>query len=230
MACRPKRYIYHIIKTSQGKQYEDVFYADTAEKVNKKFKEMLKENKKVKFPVRYINNGGLKDANYELVIIKRREKNEKPEVKIRDDYGKFVNYVSTDDDWVIYDRSPYDKEETFWVYGYHPQLQRKDFNWIFDEFILKGAHDKYKFREVVIFKNKLLIKQADKLDMVMCKNKSDCVRLYNTIEEESKKKNLKYIMFNGDGWEGQQGQYWFNQIQKLTNWSKLKILRRNLRP
>ena len=64
----------------------------------------------------------------------------------------------------------------------------------------------------------------------MCKNKSDCVRLYNTIEEESKKKNLKYIMFNGDGWEGQQGQYWFNQIQKLTNWSKLKILRRNLRP
>jgi hypothetical protein len=196
--------------------------------VNKKFEELVEENKNVRFPVRYINIGKLVSANYELYIIRRNDDKTKA-TKLKDENGKIVNFETNDENWIIYDRENYDKEETFWVYGFHPVFQRKDFNWIYENLIANDLN-KYNFKQVLVYQNKLLISKTNSLEMVLCKNISDCIRLFNELEKESEKNKLKHILFAGDAFNSKLRKSWFNKIKNLTNWSDLKIRRNSLRP
>lgn len=222
---------WHIILTSQGKQLEDLYYTNTEEKVNKKFNKMLADNKKnVRFPIRcLICEHYVYEADYELVIIKRKE-NDPTSKEVRDDNGNIIEYSSSSDNWIIYDRAPYDVEETFWVYGFHPKMQRKDYNWIYDNFIKKDKDNKSNLRTVAIFKNKLLIDGSEKLEMVICKNKSDCIRMYNEIENDVKKGKIKNVIFMGDVWESKSRKFWYDKVADLTHWKWKKIIRHTTRP
>ncbi|MBO6254268.1 MAG: hypothetical protein J6O49_11530, partial [Bacteroidaceae bacterium] len=214
MARKPKKLFYHIILTNHGKQLRDLYFTHSEALVNKRFNAMLKENKKVVFPMRYNNHEHvMKECNYELIIIKGKDEFDNDVQKIRDEYGKFIYYESSDEDWIIYDRANYDIEETFWVYGYHPRIQRKDFNWIFDTFIEKDAKNKYVFKSVVVYKNKLLIDYNGKLEMVICKNKSDCIRMYNMIEKRSMERKHKNVAFMGDIADSKYKKMWMDRIR-----------------
>ena len=57
----------------------------------------------------------------------------------------------------------------------------KTFKWIYENYIEKNCN-KYNFKNVVIFKNKLIVDINGGLNMVLCKNVSDCIRLYNQLE------------------------------------------------
>jgi len=228
MSKRPKKNIYHIILTSNGKQIKTLYNCASEMLVNKKFDELVSENKEIRFPVRYINIGKLVDAKYEIFIIKRND-DDKRATKLKDENGKIINFETNDDNWIIYDRENYDKEESFWVYGYHPVFQRKDFNWIFENLIATD-NNKYNIKQILVFRNKLLINTTYKLDMILCKNESDCIRLYNELEKESIGKKVKYIVFSGDGYHSKLKKNWFDRIKKLTGWSDTKIQRKNLRP
>lgn len=231
MARRPKKNLYHIILVNHDKMKEDLFWTDSEATVNKEFKTMVEENKSVIFPVRFNNNKTeIIESSYEIMIIKARDKTESRETKVMDEYGKFVNYATNDDDWIIYDRSPYYIEETFWVYGYHPRLQRKDFKWIYDNFISNNSNNKYLFKTIQLFKNKILVECNGKLDMVICKNKQDAIRMYNMIEEWCKRDKMKYVGFMGDLSYSRYKSDWITKIQKLTNWTRKKITRMSTRP
>ena len=231
MARRPKKNLYHIILVNHDKMKEDLFWTDSVATVNKEFKKMVEENKSVIFPVRFNNNKTeIIESSYEIMIIKARDKTESRETKVMDEYGKFVNYSTNDDDWIIYDRSPYYIEETFWVYGYHPRLQRKDFKWIYDNFISNNSNNKYLFKTVQLFKNKILVECNGKLDMVICKNKQDAIRMYNMIEELCERDKMKYVGFMGDLSYSKYKSDWITKIQKLTNWTRKKITRMSTRP
>ena len=231
MARRPKKNLYHIILVNQDKMKEDLFWTDSVATVNKEFKTMVEENKSVIFPIKFNNNKTeIIESSYEIMIIKARDKTESRETKVMDEYGKFVNYATNDDDWIIYDRSPYYIEETFWVYGYHPRLQRKDFKWIYDNFISNNSNNKYLFKTVQLFKNKILVECNGKLDMVICKNKQDAIRMYNMIEEWCERDKMKYIGFMGDLSYSKYKSDWITKIQKLTNWTRKKITRMSTRP
>ena len=231
MARRPKKNLYHIILVNHDKMKEDLFWTDSVATVNKEFKTMVEENKSVVFPIKFNNNKTeIIESSYEIMIIKARDKAESRETKVMDEYGKFVNYATNDDDWIIYDRSPYYIEETFWVYGYHPRLQRKDFKWIYDNFISNNFNNKYLFKTVQLFKNKILVECNGKLDMVICKNKQDAIRMYNMIEEWCERDKMKYIGFMGDLSYSRYKSDWITKIQKLTNWTRKKITRMSTRP
>ena len=231
MARRPKKNLYHIILVNHDKMKEDLFWTDSVATVNKEFKSMVEENKSVVFPVRFNNNKTeIIESSYEIMIIKARDKTESRETKVMDEYGKFVNYATNDDDWIIYDRSPYYIEETFWVYGYHPRLQRKNFKWIYDNFISNNSNNKYLFKTVQLFKNKILVECNGKLDMVICKNKQDAIRMYNMIEEWCERDKMKYVGFMGDLSYRKYKSDWITKIQKLTNWTRKKITRMSARP
>lgn len=231
MARRPKKNLYHIILVNHDKMKEDLFWTDSEATVNKEFKTMVEENKSVIFPIRFNNNKTeIIESSYEIMIIKARDKTESRETKVMDEYGKFVNYATNDDDWIIYDRSPYYIEETFWVYGYHPRLQRKDFKWIYDNFISNNSNNKYLFKTVQLFKNKILVECNGKLDMVICKNKQDAIRMYNMIEEWCERDKMKYVGFMGDLSYSRYKSDWITKIQKLTNWTRKKITRMSTRP
>ena len=231
MARRPKKNLYHIILVNHDKMKEDLFWTDSVATVNKEVKTMVEENKSVVFPIKFNNNKTeIIESSYEIMIIKARDKTESRETKVMDEYGKFVNYATNDDDWIIYDRSPYYIEETFWVYGYHPRLQRKDFKWIYDNFISNNSNNKYLFKTVQLFKNKILVECNGKLDMVICKNKQDAIRMYNMIEEWCERDKMKYIGFMGDLSYSKYKSDWITKIQKLTNWTRKKITRMSTRP
>lgn len=228
MSKRPKKNIYHIIETSNGKQIKNVYNCASEVLVNKKFKELIEENKKIRFPVKYINIGKLVDAHYELFIIKRND-NDNKQTKLKDENGKIINFQTNDENWVIYDREDYDREETFWVYGYHPVFQRKDFKWIYDN-LISNNNEKNSLKQILIFRNKLLISTTYELNMILCKNESDCIRLYNELEKEIEKNKIKYVYFVGDGYHSYLKKNWFNKIKELTGWDTLKIRRKSLRP
>lgn len=228
MSRRPKRNVFQIVEASNGKVIRTVYSCASEELVNKRFKELIEENDKIRFPVRYINVGKLIEAKYELFIIKRNDDDSKI-TKLKDENGKITNFETDDEDWVIYDRENYDREETFWVYGYHPVFQRKTFKWIYERMLLDDV-GKYNIKQVFVFRNKLLISTTYKLSMVLCKNESDCIRLYNELEREVKEKKDKYVYFSGDAYHSKLKKEWYDRIMKLTGWPFDKVRRKSLRP
>ena len=231
MARRNKKRIYSIILVNHGKQLQTICSDTTEDKIYKHFESLLKENKKVAFPIRYNNHKHVMvESEYELVIIKCRDELESRVNKVRSNTGEFTDYTTTDDDWIVIDRAPYNMEETFWVYGYHPRIQRKDFNWIFETFIASDAKNKYMFKSVLIYKNKLLVDCNGKLEMVICKNREDGIRLYNTIEKEAIKRKLKYVVFMGNVSLSKYRSEWIKRIKELTHWSDEKVKRSSTRP
>ena len=77
---------------------------------------------------------------------------------------------------------------------------------------------------------KILVECNGKLDMVICKNKQDAIRMYNMIEEWCERDKMKYIGFMGDLSYSRYKSDWITKIQKLTNWTRKKITRMSTRP
>lgn len=221
----PKKKIYQIILTNKGRKIKQLCSDKTEQAIMKKFNALLKENKKeVVFPKKWIvQEHEMFPSEYEIVILKVKDENDKEVSQIRDEYGRFTNYSTNNKDWVVIDRAEYDIEETFWVYGYHPRHQRKDFRWIMENFIDKDARTKTTFKSIQIYLNKVLIEINGNLEMVICKNKSDSMRLYNKIQEECEKKKYKYIAFMGDIANSKYKVNWIERIIKLTNWNRTKV-------
>ena len=86
------------------------------------------------------------------------------------------------------------------------------------------------FLDIQIYKNKLLIDCNGNLEMVICKNKNDCIRLYNQIEKWCIDSKIKYIAFMGDTAHSKYKINWIDRIQQLTHWNRRKITRHNTRP
>ena len=228
----PKTAQYKIYVISYNRQIEFIGYYPTLSKATKAFNDIKEKNEKeTVFPVKYLNIGRIKEAKYELIMTKRKGETESHITQLRNEYGKYVDYELDNDEWILFDKVPYYKEESFWVYGYHPRYHRKDFMFIYDEFIRKTCIDKYHLTSISILKNKVLFDNYDELNMVICKNKSDAIRMYNLIEEKSSEDKVKFIFFNGDCEATKiKKDNAIEKIRKLTNWNNKKILRSSTRP
>lgn len=229
---KKKKSVFQILIISDNKHIEFLGTYTNETNVNKKFLELKKKCEKVKFPVMHINRGRhIVEAKYELVIIKKREENESPVTYLRNKYGEYVEHETNNDNWIVYDKAPYYKEETFWVYGFHPLVQRKTFDFIFNEIVKPYASKKETMLDIFVYHNKLLMEMTDGMELITCKNCSDAIRLYNAIESEARAKKLKYIVFSGNFGLTKVGrEEAIKKIRKLTNWSDLKIKRTNTRP
>lgn len=221
-----KKDFFLIVITSHKKVIEKIYHTTTSPSAFKKFNELIEDNKKnIVFPVKHIANKnisrGMIVADYEILLIKTKRENDSC-VKLRNEYGQFVDHVIVDNDkWVIVDKHLYNKEESFWVYGFNPKTQRKDFSFILNDIILVN-NDKNYFKRVLIFKNKLIIQYDFDIDIVICKNQEDTIRLYNALEEGVKKAKYKNIFFNGI--VSNSNKAWaFKLIMDKTGWTKEKI-------
>lgn len=225
---------YHIITTINGNQIDDIYTAVNIKYALNKMRKLQEEfNKNIVFPVKFVSNHNVKtfvEADYQLVLIKKKEGIETKEGKIKDEYGGFIDCTTNNDKWLFVEAMPYQVEETFWVYGYNPKRQRKNIGFIIDNILLYNPNNKYYFKEVVVFKNKLLIDSVEKMEMIICKNHIDSIRLYNFIENFVKEKKLKYVMFAGDINKNMYSySNWFDKIKKLTNWTDRKIKKNTTR-
>lgn len=149
-----------MIALSSHKQVIDILYkSNLQQSAYKKFNEIIDENEKnIIFPVKYISNKniskGIVESNYEILLLKIKKEGEDV-TQLRNEYGQLVNHIIVDNSqWIIMDKHIYYKEESFWVYGFNPKTQRKDFNYILNEIVLAHNNDKNYFKRIMIFKNK----------------------------------------------------------------------------
>ena len=229
----PNKYVglkrpYHIITTNNGVQIKDIYSAVNIDMALAKLRAFqIQFNKNIQFPVKYTSNKNEKtftECDYRLMLIKKKIDNDTDKGKIRNEYGQFIDCVTSSDEWVFIEELPYQVEETFWVYGYNPKTDRKTYQFIVDEFINYNKKDKYFFKEIVIYRNKLLIDSISGLEIIICKNHQDSVRLYNSLQEYSKNKKYKNILFAGDIHKNSYSyEKWYNKIHELTHWNRRKI-------
>ena len=229
----PNKYVglkrpYHIITTNNGVQIKDIYSAVNIDMALAKLRAFqIQFNKNIQFPVKDTSNKNEKtftECDYRLMLIKKKIDNDTYKGKIRNEYGKFVDCVTSSDEWVFIEELPYQVEETFWVYGYNPKTDRKTYQFIVDEFINYNKKDKYFFKEIVIYRNKLLIDSISGLEIIICKNHQDSVRLYNSLQEYTKNKKYKNILFAGDIHKNSYSyEKWYNKIHELTHWNRRKI-------
>lgn len=190
-----------------------------------KYNKMLFDNKSVVFPIQNLNYEKIESVKYYLAIITREHIGTTP--KLKNEYGEYVDHVIVDnDEWVMMMKDDYNFEESFWVYGYHPTYYRKDFNFIYEEFINKYKNQKYEFMNVWQYKNKVVVETSKQTNMVICKNVDDASRMYFLLNEYSEKNKVKNIIFSGNwGLKRNFQTKAIDKIQLLTNWTRKKISR-----
>jgi hypothetical protein len=224
--------VFKIIITHNNKQVEYIGTYNTESNALKVFNEIIQQNNKIDFPVYYVSNKYIEKARYEVILIKKRlDESIELTTKLRNEYGEFVDHSTNNEKWIVFDKAPYFKEETFWVYGYHPLVQRKTFNFILNDVIKPLASKKSNGTTLIVYNNKLIIDSLEKMELIICKNKSDCIRLYNLIEDKCNKQRIKYINYGGNWSYSKIGkQACINKIKHLTNWDEKKIKRTSTKP
>lgn len=222
---------YKIIQCNSKKQEKVIgYFHNITEAINAS--NILKErNKDVVFPIKIFNDRKIgkrfNEYNSEYVILEKiRTENTSNISKLRNEYGKIVEVSTTNSKWKIYDRFERLEEETFWVYGLNPRVNRKDFTWIQENFIKEFLQeDNLLIIRIVLYYNKILFRYDNTdFNFIICKNESDAIRFYNKLLEINKKE--KRIVFTGKVInKSDMGETIINLIADKTGWSKNKIIR-----
>lgn len=219
---------YKILRFDFKKQVEYIGTYRTIEDLAKKRSELEELNASVEMPVKYIVSNGKKDGitenESEYVILKRiRNEGESNESILRNQYGKLVKHITTSSRYFIYDKFPCIKEETFWVYGFNPKADRKTYKWIYSSFIDDILEYGLTFINIYVYGNKLIFRyDGNHIELVICKNISDSIRMYNLLMEKYKKN--KCVLFRGmiKG-HTDRGYDIIRLIEEKTGWTKKKI-------
>lgn len=219
---------FKIVSSLNGKQNGYIGNYRTYSEAHEKLKELEQENEKVIFPRKYLNSGIIGNIKDEYLLLEKNRFGDKTDGMLRNEFGKFVKHkITNNTKWIIRDKIIRLVEETFWVYGCDPKTERKTCQWIIDNLIFGSIESKYDIIRILVYKNKLIIKYDNKpMSMIMCKNKSDCIRLYNFISNKINKEKTKQIIFIGayniicDARRELE-----KDIMSLTGWNKLKIQR-----
>lgn len=187
------------------------------------YHDLLKKNKEeVTFKQTVVKNcGKFVEHKYELVLVKKLTPEESNNVTLlRDDSGKFIeNYLVDAPTHKILDKNEWLIEETFNVYGFDPQKERKTFDYIYNNIILKPQTNAYS--RIFIYNNKLIHHYDDDFDMVRCKNTQQAINLYDKIESMVDKKKYPTIFFMGK-LSGTSVEWVISEIQKKTGWTRNK--------
>lgn len=222
---------FKIVTSSNKKQNGYIGKYRNIDECNDAKRQLLELNNKVVFPSKYLNDGRknikLLEKSDEYLILKRV--NGDTSSQLRNEFGKIITVEakSSNDNWQIFDRFPRLIEETFWCYGYNPKVDRKTFMWVFDNFLMSYCSDKYNVVQIFLYNNKIIFKYGfNDINFVICKNVSDAIRMYNLLQEKTKKlKNVVYTgMVNG---KVDRTFDIVRLIEEKTGWTRNKIYRKN---
>jgi len=229
---KEKKIPYRIIITSQNKIMISVFTTFSKKTALVSFTKIVEENRKnIVFPIRYSSRDHkLVESKYEILLLKCKEEGEDNFSLLRNDFGKLIPHTTNSQKMTIYKKEEYLMEESFWVYGYSPKSQRKNYTFILNDILLKNLpRVKYPVKTVIIYKNKLIIRTDHDIDIIICKCENDCIRLYNELKKSIDALKLKSIFFNGLIL-GNAKIRLEELIMSKTGWTIRKIRRTSTRP
>ena len=219
---------FKIVSTLNGKQNGYIGSYQTYADGYAKLKELESLNNEIIFPRKFLNSGIIGPIKDEFLLLEKNRFGEKNDTMLRNEFGKYVKqHISNSTKWIVRDKITRLVEETFWVYGYDPKTDRKTCKWIYDNLLIQSLESKYDIIRILVYKNKLVIKYDSKpMTMVMCKNKSDAIRLYNFINEKTQKEKIKQIVCIGSyNTICESRKELETEIMELTGWNKMKIQR-----
>lgn len=186
----------------------------------------LKEKNKVFYPRKFLNNNGIIPVKYQICVSKPTEEGDTFRL-LRDDYGKTYTEEPLGD-WTILASDDYDMEETFWLYGYDPKIDRPTISEIVKKLMI-GAYSKKLVKQIIVVHNKLIIHSEEQFDMVICKNMQDAQRLHHTLAKIAKKQKIKSLLFMGTASDVMISRM-YDEIHLETGWPYKKIRRTTTRP
>lgn len=161
------------------------------------FNEAVEQNRReVKYPLKVFdrNDRGRK-ADHDIIIVQRVSSDDEIVTHFRDEDGRFVEHSVIDySGYKIIDKAEWFIEETFSVYGYHPEKDRKDFTFILNELVLKDISPETS-RNIFVYADKVFIQHNDYFDYIRCKSNREAERLYDAIYKAVD--GNKYIVFTG---------------------------------
>lgn len=222
-----EKFMYKIMQFDFNKQIHYIGTCRTTEDAMEFKQILLDKNSKVIFPKKYVNcyrkNKNIFELKSEYVILKKNlESDGTPKVtQLRNEYGKFVDNKTTSPIWYVYDKFPCLTEETFWVYGHNPKSDRKEFSWIFENFVTNKLEE-YDMVIIYLYNNKVIFKYDEDFEFVICKNISDAIRMYNLIEERTRKNKRVFMTGASDGM-GPRGKATIQMLRERTGWNDKKI-------
>lgn len=189
---------------------------------------LRKANETIIFPRKFINRTEIIPAKEEYLLLEKNRYGDKSDGMLRNEFGKFIKQkITNNKKWIVREKIPKLVEETFWVYGLDPKHNRKTYTWIWDNLVLNKIYNSYDVIRILVYKNKLIIKYDDMpMSMIMCKNGSDCIRMYNIMSDKIKELKTKQIVPIGSyNIISEKRRELEKEIAELTGWSKMKIQR-----
>ena len=188
------------------------------------YHELLEKNhSEIKFPQKIVkSNNRIKEHKYELVLVKKIDNTEESISLLRNEQGKFIeNYLVDAPTHKILDKNEWFIEESFYVYGFDPIRERKNFDYIYNNIILR---DPSIYSRILVHNNKLIKHYDDDFDMIICKNTGQAIELYDTIEKMIDIKKNPTLFFMGKT-SGTASSWIIDEIQKKTGWPRIKCIK-----
>ena len=224
------RFDYKIVTTLNGKQKEYIGKYYNLEEAYKALHKLEDDNKNIVFPREIINRGALLESKDEYLLLKKNRSGEETNGILRNEYGMLVEYATTNENWVVLDKCERKVEETFWVYGYDPKIDRKTFMWSLENLILEKLSGEYEIARICIYLNKIIIRHDNlPLDIIICKSMGDAIRFYNLLMEKCKGNKKVFFMGSYSNISEKRRQLEL-EISDVTGWDLRKIRRRSTRP
>jgi hypothetical protein len=161
----------------------------------------------------------LTQVNYRILLMKHREKDEKS-ITIRDEYGKVLDDLMSDGEWIILSESIYNVEEQFNVTGANRKLTSDEII----KYVILPKLSESNTKQVLILNNRLIV-EGDLFNLITCKSNDEAIRLYNIIRIYCFDNKVKNIMFFGSV-QNVDKRSWYKKIHNLTGISYNRLYRK----
>lgn len=201
-------YMYQIILTENYQKTKTLYEYNRRSDAIYRFGVISKE--KIFHPRKLIyRDKKLVEVITHVLLVKKRD-GETNSIVVRDNYGKIVEELMNDPEWVVVDIVDYSVEELFFVTDANRKLTLKE---IIKHVILPKINNKNP-KQVLILNNKIIVEGIN-LNMITCKNTKEAIRAYNKIRLYCFDNKITNIVFFGQIPKIDR-KIWYKKIHKLT--------------
>lgn len=199
----------------------------TFEKAKMAIEQLKKENESVIFERRYtLKDKMAKKAKNEYIVFRKKFPDETEVVAnafFRNEYGRYVEHkLSAESNFYIIDKIEKKIEDTFWVFGYHPNTDRKTFLWVYENIFSSGFEGIYDIKRVFLYHNKIVVvNDSGNSELIICKCYADAIRFYNMMRSYCKSR--RYLFMGNVTAKSALRPMLEEIIQKKTGWAVEKI-------
>lgn len=184
-----------------------------------KFNKIKSENQ-VFYEKRITNHKKLYKVVYEILLLKKSS-DETTVRQIYNDSGQLIN-EKINGGWTILDKFHHKEEESFYVYGLQRRLYVPE---IITEVITPRISS---FYQIIMVFNKIVIYNSTDIEVVLCKNINEAIRLYDFLFDFYSSKKVLNLIFLGKANKVIRSSL-YDRMQKHTGLARQELYRTSTR-